>query len=143
MTYASGLRQRQQHGIPGAVQVTHGHDRCPLGARLRTPACEGAVSGAGRPLTPSRKDQECLHPPTLPEIQLEHAHGYLSGAVDVGDHLVIAFAVGCLGSGSPVLAAVGRNHRLEHVVVQRVNHPIEGGHVFVSRGENQAVGLVP
>ena len=101
------------------------------------------MAASGRPLTPSRKDQECLNPPTLPEIQLEHAHGYLSGAVDVGDHLVIAFAGGGLGSRSPVLAAVGHNHRLEHVVVQRVNHRIEGGHVCVSRGDDQAVGLVP
>ena len=103
----------------------------------------GWASGSGRPLTPSRKYAKGLNPSTLPEIQLEHAHGYLSGAVDVGDHLVIAFAGGGLGSRSPVLAAVGHNHRLEHVVVQRVNHRIEGGHVCVSRGDDQAVGLVP
>ncbi len=90
-----------------------------------------------------RKDQECRNPPTLPEIQLEHTHGDLFGAGDVGDRLVITFPVGGLGSRSPVLAAVGHNHRLEYVVVQRVNHRIEGGgRVFVSRGDDQAVGLV-
>ena len=51
MTYASGLWQRQQHGIPGVVQVTHGPGQCPRPTRLRTPACEGPVSGAGRSAT--------------------------------------------------------------------------------------------
>ena len=43
--------KRQQHGIPGAVQVTHGPGQRPRPTRLRTPAGEGPVSGAGRSAT--------------------------------------------------------------------------------------------